>query len=78
MAQSIFIYMKQFLCSVHLNFGNNTHKFLHINQFMLKKFQQGAVPELLSMLEKHTHTHTHIHTQKVYTKKIFCIDQINY
>ena len=34
---NILIYMKQFLRSAHLNFGNSTHKFLHINQFMFKK-----------------------------------------
>ena len=32
MVQSLFIYMKRYLCSAHLNFGQSTHKFLHINQ----------------------------------------------
>ena len=40
--QSIFIYMKLFLCSAHLNFGNSTHKFLHINQFQI--FPAGGSP----------------------------------
>ena len=38
MVQCILIYMKRFLCCVaHLNFGNSTHTFFHINQFMFKK-----------------------------------------
>ena len=47
MIRSIFIYMKRFLRSAHLNFGNSTNKFLHINQIMLLFFQLGAVPEYL-------------------------------
>ena len=50
MVQSIFIYMKWFLCSAHLNFGNSTHKFLHINQIMLIFFKLRAVPEYLCFI----------------------------
>ena len=42
--------MKRFLRSAHLNFGNSTNKFLHINQIMLLFFQLGAVPEYLCVL----------------------------
>ena len=41
MIQSI---MKWFLCSAHLNFGNSTHKFLDINQFMFSFFPQLGSP----------------------------------
>ena len=55
MVQSIFIYMKWFLCSAHLNFGNSTHKFLHINQilFNFPPPQLGTVPESVYALETH-------------------------
>jgi len=50
MVQSILIYVKQFLCNAHLNFGNSTHKFLHINQFMFSFFPAGGSPWILSLL----------------------------
>ena len=54
MVQNIFIYMKWLLCSLHLNLGNSSDKFLHWNQLYVKKKKKkkkmGAVNEYLSML----------------------------
>ena len=80
MVQNIFIYMKWFLCSVHLNFGNSTHKFLHINGFMfLKESSLGqSLNTYLCFRNTHARTHAHTHAHNVFPlKRIFCIGQIN-
>ena len=54
MVQIILIYMNRFLCNAHLNFGNSTHKFLHINQFMFNFFSSwGQSLNTIYALETH-------------------------